>query len=421
MTAVLGATLLMRVSSGVTAGLVVYYLADLPRYGGPSVDPLVVGVLTAGFFLSELLLSAPFGILGDRMGHRPVMLAGPLFGAAAAIWAGTTTDLLVIGVTRLLHGASSAASIPSTLAYLARDTSGDEGWRGRVVARFQLVSLVGLGGGLVAAGPLWDHLLVWAFPANGLLYGISWLAYLQCRRDPPNTARSGSLGDTQVWRLNSTALRDSRVLLLVPTWVCVNAALGLWTSQTIFQLVNAPEPRFSAQHLMGRLTPTEVSLGLALGGISFVGGLLFWGDRFRAIRRTTMILLGGTGGLATVAGLVAVNHSESGPPLTELGGAVLVVGGLFVLAAAMPAALGMLSDITELHPDERGAVMGLYTVFLGLGQIVGSLVGGEAGQDFGVDGVLAATTALVLIALVPLWKLRGVEDSVEASEPIGTE
>lgn len=414
-TAVLGATLLMRLSSGVTAGLVIYYLADLPRFGGAPVDPLVVGVLTAAFFLSELVLSAPFGMLGDRWGHRSVMLLGPWFGAIAALWTATTTNVALIGVARLLHGSSSAASIPSTLAYLARDTAGDEGWRGRIVARFQFVSIAGLGMGLVAAGPMWDHMERWAFALNAVMYAGSWLVYLRCRREPPRLADAGGTGIlTEPWRRRASfrPLFDSRVLLLAPTWIAVNAALGLWTSQTIFQLVRVPDPRFAMQHLMGRLTPTEVSLGLTMCGLAFFGGLLFWGNRFKTIRRTTMILLGGCGGLATVAGLLVVNHSESGPLLLEPIGAGLALGGLFVLAAATPAALGMLSDISELYPRDRGAVMGLYTVFLGVGQIAGSLIGGEAGHEFGIDGVLVATAVLVGIGLVPLWRLRGLEATI---------
>ena len=54
---------------------------------------------------------------------------------------------------------------------------------------------------------------------------------------------------------------------------------------------------------------------------------------------------------------------------------VLIVGGLFVLAGATPAALGLLADMSEPYPRDRGAIMGLYSVFLAVGQIIGSLWG----------------------------------------------
>ena len=47
--------------------------------------------------------------------------------------------------------------------------------------------------------------------------------------------------------------------------------------------------------------------------------------------------------------------------------------------------------MSEAYPDDRGAVMGLYRVFLGLGQILGSFVGGVAAEQAAIDGLLVAT------------------------------
>jgi predicted MFS family arabinose efflux permease len=53
--------------------------------------------------------------------------------------------------------------------------------------------------------------------------------------------------------------------------------------------------------------------------------------------------------------------------------------------------------------------MGLYSVFLGIGQIIGSVASGTAADWLGVDGLLAVSLALLLVALVPLYWLRGSE------------
>jgi predicted MFS family arabinose efflux permease len=60
--------------------------------------------------------------------------------------------------------------------------------------------------------------------------------------------------------------------------------------------------------------------------------------------------------------------------------------------------------------------MGLYSVFLGIGQIVGSLIGGAAANWLGIDGLLFATVALLLVALVPLAFLRREEHEVSGPE-----
>ena len=94
-------------------------------------------------------------------------------------------------------------------------------------------------------------------------------------------------------------------------------------------------------------------------------------------------------------------------------GLPIVAAGLFLLAGATPAALGLLADISEAFPDDRGAIMGLYSVFLAIGHIVGSFIGGEAADDFAFDGILIATLVLLAVALAPLFRLRGWEHKFE--------
>jgi predicted MFS family arabinose efflux permease len=89
---------------------------------------------------------------------------------------------------------------------------------------------------------------------------------------------------------------------------------------------------------------------------------------------------------------------------------------LFVLAGATPAALGLLADISERFPGDRGAIMGLYSVFLAIGQISGSLIGGVAADRGGIDGMLVATFILLGVALVPLSRLREQEHHIDGTE-----
>ena len=115
-----------------------------------------------------------------------------------------------------------------------------------------------------------------------------------------------------------------------------------------------------------------------------------------------------------MAAALVLNHSDGWPDLLRLSRPVVVVlGGLFVLAGATPAALGLLADTSEAHPADRGAIMGLYSVFLALGQIIGSLLGGTAAEIRGIDGILIGTLILLAVALAPLSRLRAVEHRLE--------
>ncbi len=72
-------------------------------------------------------------------------------------------------------------------------------------------------------------------------------------------------------------------------------------------------------------------------------------------------------------------------------------------------------DISEAFQDDRGAIMGLYSVFLALGQILGAIVGGVAAEHFAFDRILVATFVLMLVALPPLVQLRLFEHRFSAA------
>jgi len=416
--AVLFGTFTLRFSTGLTGALLAYYLADLPKHGGTAVEPIVVGLFSAAFFAAELVLSPLFGPLADRWGYHRVMQFGPLFGGIAVVLTGLTTNLWLLGGTRLLEGASTAASVPSILGYIAIATAMNEQLRGRAVARFEAATLAGIGGGLVAAGPLYTLLGRDAFFLNAVIYAFSLLIYRFGVTDP-RSEHSQSSKQTYGVRRYLSLLRSSHVWILAPTWIAINASLGLWTTQSLFQLVRKPDPRFADQMLMGGFEPLSVSAGLGVGLLIFFAGLLYWGNRFKSLRRTTIIFYGIVGGAVLIFAAALINHSATLPPLATTVFALVAVAGLFVLAGATPAALGLLADVSERFPHDRGAIMGLYSVFLALGQITGSLLGGVAAEARGIDGLLIATLILLAVALVPLFRLRRFEHEVDFDPATG--
>jgi MFS family permease len=425
LTAVLFGTFTLRFSTGLTGGLLVFYLAGLADYpGGRVVSAFEVGVITATYFLAELVLSPLFGVASDRFGARTVMQVGPIVGGAAVIVTAFTTDVLVLGITRWVEGAAAAASIPSILGYIALVTSGHVRLRGRAVARFEAATLAGLGGGIVAAGALYGLLGRNAFLLNATIYAVSFAIYRFGVAEPAGERRAadvtelgaGGIGALSEERFDLARYRrvlgSAGVWLLAPTWIALNAFVGVWTSQSIFQLVQRPRPGFEEQLLMGGFAPVHVSAGLAVWLAVFFAGLLYWGNRFRRFRRTSMIAIGIIGGLTLLGAIFGLNHSADWALPPQLVLAVVAAGGLFVLAGATPAALGLLADISETHPRDRGAIMGLYSVFLAVGQITGSVLGGAAAEWQGVDGLLGTSLLLMLVALLPVQRLRASEHLV---------
>jgi MFS family permease len=310
----------------------------------------------------------------------------------------------------LLEGASTAASVPAILGYIAMASAGNEALRGRAAARFEGATLAGLGVGFIAAPKLFEVLGPPAFFLNAVVYGGSFLIYFFGVRDAAAEVEQRAKPHVEPGRY-LVLLRSSHIWLLAPTWIAVNASIGLWFSQSLFAFAKA-NPQFPDQALMRGYTATEITLSAVVVAVIFGAGLLYWGNRFRRFRRTTIILYGILGGGAAVGAGLVVNHGDGLPGLALLLAGLVVAAGLFVLAGATPAAVGLLADVSERFPADRGAIMGLYSVFLAVGQISGSLIGGVAASAAGIDGLLVGTIVLLVVALGPLAQLRRHEHYV---------
>src|SRR5665811_1443104 len=117
------ATFVLRVSTSITGGMLVYLVDHMTRNQGTG--PRAISLLTGGFYATELTGAILFGVLADRYGRKVIMLLGPIFGGVAVAMTGMTTQMPVLFVTRLLEGSSTAASIPSTCLLYTSDAADD--------------------------------------------------------------------------------------------------------------------------------------------------------------------------------------------------------------------------------------------------------------------------------------------------------
>jgi MFS family permease len=409
------ATFVLRISTAVTGVMLVFLVDEMTRHRGTG--PGVISLLTGGFYATELTGAIVFGVLADRYGRKVIMLLGPIFGGVAVFMTGLATHMPVLFVTRLLEGSSTAASIPSTLGFIAAETAQDERLRGRVVSLFEFVSL----GGMLAVGPalggvLWDAFGRTAFFLNCFsylaalclyAYGVSEVS--RDRRSEISAAATpvrASIELSRYWKIATSR----KVLLFAPTWLAINAILGLWALQAPLLLKgNIRDP---SQFLMQGVSATTIGIGETVLAVVFGAGLLFWGTVYARFRRTTMLLMGVGAFVLVGIDVAAVNHL-GGTSTALLGalGAVAVVG-LFVMSGATPAALGLLADVSEGFEEDRSAIMGLYSVFLGLGQVLGAVVGGLAASWKGIDGLILATACLLAVGIVALVNLRAHEGAI---------
>ena len=209
------------------------------------------------------------------------------------------------------------------------------------------------------------------------------------------------------------AFRSARILSFVPAWLAINMVLGVWLNSVVGLLINKTHS-FPGQLLFGLLREslnggTQISAGAGVLLGIFGLGVFVWSLVLGRFRRTSIMFVSSLGLFALVAILFLVNHAESlDHPIIPLY-LFCAALALMVVSGFTPAALTYLADLTEHAPNGRGAIMGLYSVFFGLGQFIGQLLGGQFGDWQGVDGVLILTMLLGVVSVITLLRLHGVE------------
>ena len=109
--------------------------------------------------------------------------------------------------------------------------------------------------------------------------------------------------------------------------------------------------------------------------------------------------------LSATAALTLMNHGGGPGPLLWLSIAWFALSVL-VESGFAPVAVSYLARLSSSLQADRGLFMGLYSVVLGLGQLIGSWLDGPFANRWGMDGILALTGVLGLIALGLTLRLR---------------
>ena len=393
---------LIRISAAGSGQLFAFLLADRMS-GHAGVGSILVGVIGSAFFLTEMI-GAPFaGGLADRVGHQRILRWGPVFGvvsavaaASAALGTGSLVILVVIlFIARLNEGASAAFSVPTTLTLLSRITDGEVRRRTRVMGAFEITSLVGMIAGYVVVGVAWDAYGASAFLVLPPIYALAW--WLVGR---PDYALKPSLNEIQkseaathssVRALLLRFATDSKNVAFGVSWLAVNAIVGLWLQQTPY-LLSLPD-RSPSQALVGGFSGQEIGVIFAVWGAAFLLGIALWSWLAPEMERRRAMSISLIGMLGAVASIAWLNHG--GPAAIVWFGVAMVM----VEAGFTPAAFAHLAELTAPIDASRGAVLGLYSVILGAGQLMGNLLGGLFAARWQMDGVLVLTIILALVSL----------------------
>ena len=398
-----GSQLLLRIGSAAGGLVVGSYFAALRSHGVP-VTSVLVGVLSALGYLTELVFAPLAGAWTDRRGRRTFVILAPLLaaGGALVVPAGSLVAAVppvalvavVVGTARLVEGAGSAMAVPATLGLLADATEGDRVRRGRQMSLYELASSAGIGIGAAAGPLLWTAAGLRSFPIIAAMYlcGAGMVAVF-VRETAPR--RGGRRPAVSVLRQARVVFTEPRLARFLPAWVAANAILGTWIAAQI-SFVLTGNRRVAGQRFVGTFYGHEPRLSALLGGYAVVFACCVVAWAFLIGRLPTRpVLAAALAGMVVAAGALAgLNH---GGPRLLFGSFVLA--GTFLAAGFAPAALTYLADASADFMADRGLIMGLYSVVLGVGYLLGNVLGGAFAQWRAFDGLALLTAILAAVGL----------------------
>jgi len=405
-------TFILRTSSGAGTVILGLFLAQLTGHGSRTITSIDVGLIAVAFSITELSFAPFMGALSDRWGRRKFLIVGPLLGlvgVALLLFTPTANPLPYLLAIQALGGISSSMQVPTVLGYLADYTSKDQAHRMRIMSLYELATSGGIGVGVVVGGLIWDHFGRYAFAVLASFYMLVAICMSLAPKVQQAVERTKlRMLATRYWRI----LHTPRLFIFIPAWISMSAIVGVWLSSQLPYILTVHRSNVH-QLLVGSMSGPGAGgrLSLILGAVALYFGLclLFWAFFLNRLPRLVLMLTSIVGVYLFCIAMTGVNHRGVGHEALLIIWTPVLLIGVFAETSFAPAALAYLADISESTMRDRGLVMGLYSVFLGLGQLFGSGLGGVFARAFDFDGLIYLTAILGCIALACLLYLHWYE------------
>ncbi len=370
-----------------------------------------------GYLLTLGALVLVGGSLGDLIGKRRVFLIGIVGFALASAVCGLAPTMPALVIARMVQGACAALMVPTSLALLNSEFSGDD--RGRAIGAWS-----GLSGIFTALGPFVGGSLVDAFPVGWRLaflinLPLAALAMWLARAVP---ASAGSRGNARLLGqldLLGAALATVGLGLVVGplieinrlggvAWLLVAAGLALLV---VFLVVEhrSPAPMLPLSIFAIRtFSVANLVTFVVYGALSASTFLL---TVYLQIQMGFSALAAGAAGLPITI-LLALGSARVGALVSRFGPRWFLVAGPVIMAAG----LAWLSLIGPGDSYPASVLPGLLVFAVGLVLVVAPVttaalldVGpGLSGTASGVNNAVARIAGLIAIAVLPALAGIGV-------------
>jgi MFS family permease len=360
----------------------------LYAHGMPDYSPELLGLAMGAYGLTQALLQIPFGRWSDRLGRKPVIVAGLLLFAAGSLLGAMADSLATLTLARALQGAGAvSAAVTALLADLTRPE-----------VRTRSMAIIGISIGLsfvisLVFAPVLDATVgvpgIFIVMLLMALTGIGLIAFAV----PAEPARIGS-DAPPLSRLYELTVRPALLRLHV----------GMFAMHFMITATFLAVPSVLVDDLgLASAGHWKVYLAVFVASVAGMVPLVLATERTRrgpallvlaiVLAAVSQVMLGGADGqfwvvmAALTLFFVAFNYLEARLPA--------------LLTLAAPGA-------------ERGAALGIFATAQFLGAFVGGALGGVLLGHFGLPGVFwGAAAVAVLWAVVAAPGAAGAANSAE--------
>ena len=352
----------------------------------PGWNLTLVGFALGAYGLTQAILQVPFGWVSDRLGRKPVMVAGlAVFAVGSVICAVAQAPWAVI-LGRTVQGAGAISGVAIAMAAdLTRPSQ-------RTKSMAIIGSTIGMSFGLsFIAAPFLQRTIgipgIFAFTGVLAVAAIAIVAWVV----PPQPAAPHGARPVPFARV----LRDPELLRL---------NVGIFALHAILMALFVVLPLDLVRSGLPATSHGPVYLGAI--GIGFLLMLPFVAIRSIA-RHERAVFLGSVAVLAVGLSVLAAASDRLWILATGL---VIFFAAFNVLEAKLPALVSKAAP-----PAAKGAASGVYSSVQFLGTFVGAAAGGAIAQYFGPVAVLATCLALAAFWLAAAWPMG--EPAAHAADP----
>jgi MFS family permease len=398
--AVFGATFFVRLSFGLTLAVFASYIAS-KSIGIDSSAVGTIGVVSALSPIGEFSTVLFSGILADRYGRFPVLLAGTAGAGVTMAFVASTRAPFALGAANLAFGVSSGAILAASLAVIG--DRADAAHRGYAMGQFDAVNLLGwimgFAIGFAALGTLPNSRLPYVFLGATVALALGFLyAWATTRGDHEGTVGRQAI---DIGFLVRTAVRRDVLVVTLP-WLVIYLLLG-----TLFVFLGAAATGAG-------IPPLELAALIGGGGSLLLVTQPLLGRLADSYGRFRMMVIGSAGFVAILAGAGVI--ATDGVTIPAL---VLVGGGALPALSYGPAALAALTDLSRSL--SRATTMAIYSLTISLGMLIGLLTSTQLYSRYGPPGLDAffgtIAVALIVLTVVRYRDLRAVAATPAPADP----